>query len=74
MSLDFSQIVSSIGRMSTHYADAVEDFSSDTTNLDSTDGMLQLQMLVQQWTLAVNLQTTITKTLSDSLSGIIQKF
>ncbi|MFY4257987.1 EscF/YscF/HrpA family type III secretion system needle major subunit [Achromobacter xylosoxidans] len=46
---------------------------------DSGDGsltsqqMLQMQQQVQQWTIMVEIQSTITKQLADSLKSVVQK-
>ena len=41
-------------------------------NVSQTD-LLMFQQQVTQWTLMINIQSTITKQISDSLNGIIQK-
>lgn len=46
------------------------------TNADgsvSQTDLLQMQQQVQQWTMMVEIQSTITKQVSDALKGIIQK-
>ena len=50
-----------------------------TSMADNTDGaltsaqMLQMQQQVQQWTIMVEIQSTITKQLADSLKSVVQK-
>ncbi len=41
-------------------------------NVSQTD-LLKLQQEIQQWTIMIDLQSTITKHISDSLKGVIQK-
>lgn len=46
------------------------------TNADgsvSQADLLQMQQQVQQWTMMIDIQSTITKQLADALKGIIQK-
>ncbi|MFP3700179.1 EscF/YscF/HrpA family type III secretion system needle major subunit [Burkholderia sp. SIMBA_013] len=35
--------------------------------------MLKMQQQVQQWTMLIEIQSTITKQIADSLKGVIQK-
>jgi len=35
--------------------------------------MLQMQQQIQQWTMMIDIQGTITKQIADSLKGVIQK-
>jgi type III secretion protein F len=35
--------------------------------------MLQMQQQIQQWTMMIDIQSTITKQIADSLKGVIQK-
>ena len=46
------------------------------TNADgsvSQADMLKMQQQVQQWTMLIEIQSTITKQIADSLKGVIQK-
>ncbi len=46
------------------------------TNADgsvSQADMLKMQEQVQQWTMLIEIQSTITKQIADSLKGVIQK-
>jgi type III secretion protein F len=46
------------------------------TNADgsvSQADMLQMQQQIQQWTMLIEIQSTITKQIADSLKGVIQK-
>lgn len=53
-----------------------ETMSNIGTNADgsvSQADMLQMQQRIQQWTMMVEIQSTITKQIADSLKGVIQK-
>lgn len=41
-------------------------------NISQTD-MLMMQQQVQQWSMMIEIQSTITKQIADSLKGVIQK-
>lgn len=50
--------------------------STMRTNADgsvSQADMLKMQQQVQQWTMLIEIQSTITKQIADSLKGVIQK-
>ncbi|MBB1625159.1 EscF/YscF/HrpA family type III secretion system needle major subunit [Achromobacter sp. UMC71] len=50
--------------------------SNMRTNADgsvSQADMLKMQQQVQQWTMLIEIQSTITKQIADSLKGVIQK-
>ncbi|NMK47584.1 EscF/YscF/HrpA family type III secretion system needle major subunit [Achromobacter sp. Bel] len=50
--------------------------SNMRTNADgsvSQADMLQMQQQIQQWTMLIEIQSTITKQIADSLKGVIQK-
>lgn len=50
--------------------------SSMRTNADgsvSQAELLKMQQQVQQWTMMIDIQSTITKQIADSLKGLIQK-
>ena len=46
--------------------------TDDDGNISQTD-LFMLQQQTQQWTMLIELQSNITKQISDSLKGIIQK-
>ena len=45
---------------------------ANATDLSSGE-MLKLQSQIQQWTIFVNLQSTLTKDVADALRAVIQK-
>ena len=45
---------------------------ANATDLSSGE-MLKLQTQIQQWTIFVNLQSTLTKDVADALRAVIQK-
>ena len=46
---------------------------SDADGNVSQADLLRMQQQVQQWTMMVDIQSTITKQIADSLKGVIQK-
>lgn len=71
--ISLSSITTDIGAIASA---AESNLKTTITNLPtnpSTSDLLVIQSQVQQWTLATDIQSTITKTLGDALKGIIQK-
>lgn len=46
---------------------------SQTMDPNNTSDMIKFQSMTQQWSVAVNLESNIVKTLGDALKGIVQK-
>ncbi|KAB0607347.1 EscF/YscF/HrpA family type III secretion system needle major subunit [Castellaniella defragrans] len=66
-------IYSGIRTQETKLRQTLSDLSAKGDgNISQTD-LLMLQQQTQQWTMMIELQSTITKQISDSLKGIIQK-
>lgn len=56
----------------TRLRDTLAQIGSKGDAVDQTD-MLRMQQQVQQWTMLVEIQSTITKQISDSIKSVIQK-
>lgn len=75
MPISFDSIANSLGRTVTASAARLDtSFSAADPNTPlSSQQLLEMQTNLTKWTLAVNLQSTVTKELGDTLKGIIQK-
>jgi len=51
----------------------LETISKNGDGSVSQADMLQMQQQMQQWTILIDIQSTITKQIADSLKGVIQK-
>lgn len=66
-------IYSSIRSQETKLRSTISSISTDADgNISQTD-LLKLQQQTQQWTIMIELQSTITKQIADSIKGVIQK-
>ncbi|HLU79774.1 EscF/YscF/HrpA family type III secretion system needle major subunit [Yanghanlia caeni] len=66
-------IYNSIRTQETRLRDTISSLNTNSDgNISQTD-LLKLQQQTQQWTMMIELQSTITKQIADSLKGIIQK-
>ena len=72
--ISFNQMNASIGKgvdtMETEFAAAANKMKENPT---STAAMMEMQQKMQQWSVMVNLQSTVIKEVGDALKGIIQK-
>jgi type III secretion protein F len=66
-------IYDSINSQETQLRDTISNISTDADGNVSQTDLLKLQQQTQQWTMMIDLQSTITKQISDSLKGVIQK-
>ncbi|WP_276807893.1 EscF/YscF/HrpA family type III secretion system needle major subunit [Castellaniella defragrans] len=66
-------IYSGIRSQETKLRDTINALNSKSDGDISQTDLLMLQQQTQQWTMMIELQSTITKQISDSLKGIIQK-
>ena len=53
--------------------DTIAKLETDADGNISQADLLMMQQQTQQWTMMIELQSTITKQIADSLKGIIQK-
>lgn len=53
--------------------DTIANLSTDADGNVSQTDLLRLQQQTQQWTMMIDLQSTLTKQIADALKGIIQK-
>lgn len=51
----------------------ISSISTDADGNVSQTDLLKLQQQTQQWTIMIELQSTITKQIADSIKGVIQK-
>ena len=72
MSFDIGSIINSAGR-STQQAD--QNLNTTIQNADSSNptDMINMQRALQEWSMAVSFESSVTKTLGDTVRGIIQK-
>ncbi len=63
------------GSVGSNTARAEADLRSFSTQMDpgSTADMIKMQSMTQQWSVAVNLESNLIKTIGDALKGIVQK-
>ncbi len=73
MGFDFNSISNNLGRNADALDNQIRDFSK-TMNPNSQQDMLKLQSMMQKWTIAVNLESTMVKSVSDAVKSVIQKF
>ena len=66
-------IYSGIRSQETKLRDTISNLQADADGNISQADLLMLQQQTQQWTMMIELQSTITKQISDSLKGMIQK-
>jgi type III secretion protein F len=75
--LNFNSVNNSIyDSIRTQESNLQSTLSSMGNNADgsvSQAEMLQMQQQIQQWTMMIDIQSTITKQIADSLKGVIQK-
>ncbi len=75
--LNFNSVNSTIyGSIRSQESNLQTTLSNLRTNADgsvSQADMLKMQQQVQQWTMLIEIQSTITKQIADSLKGVIQK-
>ena len=69
---NYDQIANTMGQ-STSTSEANLQSFSQTMDQTSAADMLKLQNMTQQWSMAVNLQSTTIKMVGDALKGIVQK-
>ena len=69
---NYQQIADSMGQ-TTSTSEANLRAFSNTMDPSSSSDMIKLQNMTQQWTMAVNLQSTTLKMVGDALKGIVQK-
>lgn len=72
MSFNFDAINESIGDQVTLKENDLRSFV-ETMDPNSSNDMLIFQQKIQEWELTVDLQATVTKSLKDTLSSVIQK-
>jgi type III secretion protein F len=75
MPVTFGSIGSTLNRVSQSSEDALQSKLQEIGNEDnpSTQDLLEFQQLMQQWSVGVQMNSTMIKELGDALKGIIQK-
>lgn len=71
-SFNYNQIADTMGQTTSSTEASLRSFSQ-TMDPGSSADMIKLQNLTQQWTMALNLQSTTVKMVGDALKGIVQK-
>jgi type III secretion protein F len=73
MGFNFDAINGSVGNHVGNLDNQIRDFA-DTMDPNNTGDMIKMQSMMQKWSIVVNLQSTMAKTLSDAVKGVVQKF
>ena len=68
-----STIYDSIRTQETNLQSTLANMGTNADGSVSQAQMLQMQQQIQQWTMMIDIQSTITKQIADSLKGVIQK-
>ncbi|WP_313625282.1 EscF/YscF/HrpA family type III secretion system needle major subunit [Achromobacter sp.] len=68
-----STIYDSIRTQETNLQSTLASMQTNADGSVSQAQMLQMQQQIQQWTMMIDIQSTITKQIADSLKGVIQK-
>lgn len=66
-------IYKSIATQESKLRNTISGISTDADGNVSQTDLLKMQQETQQWTMLIDLQSTITKQIADSLKGVIQK-
>jgi type III secretion protein F len=69
---NYNQIANTMGNATNGLEANLRSFSQ-TMDPNSTADLIRLQNLTQQWTMAVDLQSTTIKLVGDTLKGVVQK-
>lgn len=72
MALTFDSINNTIGQTLEVQQSELENFTSSMDPTDTAD-LLKMQQMMQEWTMLMELQSTLVKDIGDALKGIIQK-
>lgn len=70
--LNYAQISNTMGQQTSDVENRMRDFMGRMDPANASD-MMQMQMMSQQWTLAVQMQSTTMKMIGDALKGVVQK-
>jgi type III secretion protein F len=75
MPVTFDSIGSTLNRISQSTEDSLQAKLEEIGNKEnpSTQDLLEFQQLMQQWSVSVQMNSTMIKELGDALKGIIQK-
>ena len=68
-----SMIYDSIRSQESNLQTTLSNLRTNADGSVSQADMLKMQQQVQQWTMLIEIQSTITKQIADSLKGVIQK-
>ena len=75
--ISFNQIAQTLGNITgtaeNNLRGRIEALSQKPPEQVSQTDLLMMQADLQKWSMLIDLQSTVTKTLSDALKGIIQK-
>lgn len=69
---NYGQVANSMGQSTSATEASLKQFSN-TMDPGNASDMIKMQNLTQQWTMAVNLQSTTIKMIGDALKGVVQK-
>ncbi|MBL6080020.1 hypothetical protein JMJ56_18525 [Belnapia sp. T18] len=69
---DYQSVADTAGRATDNYQNQLNSFTKTMDSTNSAD-MVKLQAMTNQWSLAINLQSTMIKTIGDALKGVVQK-
>ena len=69
---NYNQISNTMGQATSTVESELASFSQ-TMDPGNASDMIKMQGLTQQWSLAISLQSTTMKLISDTLKGVVQK-
>lgn len=72
MSITFNQLSNTLGTTVTAKQQELETFIGSMDPTD-TSSLIKLQQMQQEWTMLIQLQSTLIKDIGDALKGIVQK-
>lgn len=69
---DYGAVTRSLGQGTATAESNLRSFSSSMDPGNASD-MIKMQNLTQQWSVAINMESNMVKTIGDALKGIVQK-
>jgi len=69
---NYGAVGSTMGQATKAAESSIRDFAR-TMDTSSSADMIRMQTMTQQWSVAVNLESNLIKTIGDALKSIVQK-
>ena len=73
MAVSFNSLGGTVGANTQNAARALEQRMNNNFDSSNPDDMMAFMRLSNQWSLAVNLESSVVKMVADTLKGVIQK-